>query len=291
MKKKILPLILAVTMTAVCFAGCDKSEENATPTETVNSEVQPEDSTTATQADTTIQEELDAVEATYQEKMNAIDSESATQSELNQNAADCYQLWDDELNSLWDRLSAELDSQRKENLLGEQRQWNERKETEIKNAGEEAEGGTLQPLLECSKGAQLTRERCYYFAGILAEVRGETFTVSDAVQADLDAANPTLDDVFQSFQGQYFFDAERGAVIGIEPTDECDYGMPGTTWTVWVTGGDLMSDLDVIDYTGSTIDFKTASGAYYQLGHTMAGGVSLDYGTERGVWTETIYGN
>lgn len=100
-----------------------------------------------------------------------------------------------------------------------------------------------------------------------------------------------MDDVFKSFQGQYFFDAERGAVIGIEPTDECDYGMPGTSWTVWVTGGDLMSDLDVIDYTGSTIDFKTASGAYYQLGHTMAGGVSLDYGTERGAWTDTIYGN
>ncbi|MCR4999394.1 MAG: hypothetical protein K6A05_06085 [Lachnospiraceae bacterium] len=81
------------------------------------------------------------------------------------------------------------------------------------------------------------------------------------------------------------------AQIGIEPTDECEYGVLDSNWTVWVTGGDLLSDLDVIDYTSSTIDFMTSSGAYYQLGHTMAGGVSLDYGTERGEWTETIYAN
>lgn len=290
MKKKLLSLLLAVTMTAVCFAGCSKDEKTEAPLDTAQSEVQSEDNTTVAQADMTIQEEMDGVEAAYREKMDAIDSASAPQSEMNQNAADCFQLWDDELNALWDRLSDELDADRKEDLLDEQRKWVQKKETEVTNAGAEAEGGTLQPLLEYSKGTELTRARCYYLAGLLAEIRGEGFTVSEEIEAELQAANPTLEDVFKSFQGQYFFDEERGAVIGIEPTAECDYGKEGSTWTVWITGGDLLSDLDVVDFTSSTIDFQTESG-YYQLGHTMAGGVSLDYGTEQGVWTDTIYGN
>ncbi len=290
MKKKLITFILAVSMTAVCLAGCGKDNTTDVQTSPAVDDVQVEAPTSTENPAVSIQDEIASVEATYQEKMNAIDSASAPQSEMNQNAADCFQLWDNELNALWSRLSDELDADRKEDLLDDQRKWVQKKETEVTNAGAEAEGGTLQPLLEYSKGTELIRARCYYLAGLLAEIRGEDFTVSEEIEAELQAANPTLEDVFKSFQGEYFFDEERGAVIGIEPTAECDYGKEGSTWTVWVTGGDLLSDLDVIDFTSSTIDFKTESG-YYQLGHTMAGGVSLDYGTEQGAWTDTIYGN
>ncbi|MCR4999393.1 MAG: DUF1311 domain-containing protein [Lachnospiraceae bacterium] len=200
MKRKLFAVLLSVTMIAVLCTGCNKSpnvETIATPAveETQTNDVQTEDNadSESKNSNVSIQEEMEAVEASYQDLLNSIDSESATQLDMNQNAAAAYQLWDDELNALWDRLSDEVDAQKKEDLLGAQRQWNEKKEIEIKNAGEECEGGSLQPLLECSKGAELTRARCYYLAGLLAEVRGEGFATSDEVQADLDAANPTLD--------------------------------------------------------------------------------------------------
>ena len=72
MKKKLLSLLLAVTMTVVCFAGCSKNEKTDAPLGTGQSDVQSEDNTTVTQADTTIQEEMDGVEAAYREKENRL---------------------------------------------------------------------------------------------------------------------------------------------------------------------------------------------------------------------------
>lgn len=50
------------------------------------------------------------------------------QQEMNQITGEWYQLWDNELNSLWDRLSNELDADTKAKVLEEQREWIRRKE-------------------------------------------------------------------------------------------------------------------------------------------------------------------
>ena len=54
-----------------------------------------------------------------------------------------------------------------EQLTKEERQWIKKKEQAVKEAGKEAEGGSLQPLLENTEAAQLTRERVYELADIL----------------------------------------------------------------------------------------------------------------------------
>ena len=186
MKKFVVTLLISAMVGTMLF-GCGKETQVETPT-TTTTETSGENETADTDEivanATTIQEELEAVEATYQSKMDAIDSPTATQTEMNINAQEVYQLWDDELNSLWGRLSDELDADRKASLLDDQRQWNDQKETEIKNAGAEVEGGSMQPLVEFSTGTELTRDRCYYLAGLLAEVRGETFVLPDDVQMD-----------------------------------------------------------------------------------------------------------
>ena len=103
------------------------------------------------------------------------------QQEANRTTGEWYQLWDNELNSLWDRLTAEVTPAQKENLLIQQREWIKEKEKKIKEAGEEAAGGTLQPQLENGAAMRVTRKQAYHLAALLGEIRGEGFNVPPEV--------------------------------------------------------------------------------------------------------------
>lgn len=208
-----------------------------------------------------IQDEIAKVEDKSCEYENA-DWSSMGQQEMNQLTAQWYQLWDDELNSLWSRLSDELDTETKAKVLDEQRAWIKRKEENVRGAGASAFGGSLQPQLENSTAEEMTRARAYILAGYLADVRNESFTISSEIQESIDMADPSLNDIFKKFEGQWIFDEERGACVGIERTEMCAYGVEGSNWTVWVTGGDIISDLDVYGYTGNSIIFKIAHDGY-----------------------------
>lgn len=208
-----------------------------------------------------IQDEVAKVEEKSLEHCN-IDSSSMGQQEMNYHSAQWYQLWDDELNSLWGRLSDELDAETKAKVLEEQREWIKRKEGNATAAGVQALGGSLQPLLESETAGAMTRARVYILAGYLADVRNESFTISPEIQESLDAAEPSLDEIFEKFEGQWIFDESRGACVGVERTEMCSYGVEGSNWTIWVTGGDLFSDLDVYGYTETNILFKITHDDY-----------------------------
>ena len=83
------------------------------------------------------------------------------QQEMNRLSGELYRLWDDELNSLWSRLKDKLDSEQMEQLTEDERAWIKWKDQAVKEAGSEAEGGSLQQLLENDKAAEVTRERVY----------------------------------------------------------------------------------------------------------------------------------
>ena len=87
--------------------------------------------------------------------------------DLNEASAEEYELWDDELNQIWARLKETLDEDTMKKLTEEERQWVAEKEAAIKEAGAECEGGSMQPMLENLKGAELTRERVYELADML----------------------------------------------------------------------------------------------------------------------------
>jgi len=232
-----------------------------------------------------IQDEIAKVEEQSREHCD-IDSSNMGQQQMNYHSAQWYKLWDDELNSLWSRLSDELDAETKVKLLEEQRAWIKRKEGNAAAAGVQALGGSLQPLLESETAAEMTRARVYVLAGYLAEVRNETFTISPEIQESLDAAEPSLDDVFAQYEGQWIFDEERGACVGIERTETCAYGVEGSNWTIWITGGDLFSDLDVYGYTENNILFKIQKedfDAFYELSLGMDDELILIYRTSLSV--------
>ncbi len=122
-----------------------------------------------------IQEELDAVEAMskqFEETMTG----DYPQTTLNFAARDYYEFWDAELNSLWSRLSKELDANTKATLLEEQRGWIGEKEAAMAEKAAEYEGGSMAPLAQYTTGGDWTRVRVYTLAHKLAEVRGESYS-------------------------------------------------------------------------------------------------------------------
>lgn len=90
-----------------------------------------------------------------------ITHEAATQMDLNISAAEMYRQWDDALNQLWSVLKEILPKEEMDVLTLEEREWIAYKEQAIKEAGMEYEGGSMQPMAESLKGAELTRSRVY----------------------------------------------------------------------------------------------------------------------------------
>ena len=277
--KKWMGLILAMVC-VLAMAGCnDKNMEDhveETEQESVTEILESEENDVES-----IQEEIARIEARSREHCS-VDTGSMGQQQMNRHSAEWYILWDDELNSLWSRLSDELDAETKAKVLEEQRAWIKRKEGNATAAGMQALGGTLQPLLESETAAEMTRARVYVLAAYLAEVRNESFTISPELQESLDKAEPNLDDVFAQFEGQWIFDESRGACVGVERTENCAYGVDGSNWTVWVTGGGIFSDLDVYGYTEYNILFKITHDdfdSFYELSFGMEDELILIYRT------------
>ena len=84
-----------------------------------------------------------------------------TQGDMTENARNRFRLWDNALNEEWKILMTLLPEEEKESLRAEERTWISRKEQAVEEAGAEAAGGSLQPMLEYDEAAELTKERVY----------------------------------------------------------------------------------------------------------------------------------
>lgn len=165
---------------AVADTGINSEKDSGSNSETVNNELNTvtDDSAGSEEAVTNydLNIELSQIENQSEEYENMLDSDAA-QTELSAAALEWYTLWDDELNVLWGRLEAVLDTEEQTELLAKQREWIVRKEERMTNAGSEYEGGSMQTMAQYSKAAELTRSRCYELGNILAEKIGQTIAV------------------------------------------------------------------------------------------------------------------
>lgn len=91
----------------------------------------------------------------------SIQNDPLTQLEYNEKTGQLYEMWDSDLNAIWSELKATLDEEAFSQLLAEQREWIATKETEVKAAGAEVEGGSMQPMVMNMKAAELTKIRVY----------------------------------------------------------------------------------------------------------------------------------
>lgn len=188
MKKILLMLLLSAFLLSGCGA---KDSGNSIPVETnqpsesmSNSEQteEPKQTEDMKQTEDTKQAEEDSSQQTLSEriameisaaeereaevdkKIEQMQEEAVTQSEMNETAEETYKLWDDTLNVVWGLLEANLNEADMEVLRKEEKEWIAFKDAEVQTAGEENEGGSLQPLLEAMKAAELTKARVYELA-------------------------------------------------------------------------------------------------------------------------------
>lgn len=92
---------------------------------------------------------------------NLLKEENLTQAELNAKAQELYELWDSLLNQQWAVLKKTLDAEAMRALTAEELEWIAWKEAAVEEAGADAEGGSIYPLVTNSKAAELTRDRVY----------------------------------------------------------------------------------------------------------------------------------
>lgn len=117
--------------------------------------------------ETDITAEIEEIEKQSEEMYNRLENEDLNQSEMNLLAKDIYELWDDEINRVWGYLKDTLDENAMDYLTKAQREWITMKENEIEKAGSEYEDGSIRPMIEYLKGAELTKDRVYELIEIL----------------------------------------------------------------------------------------------------------------------------
>ena len=90
-----------------------------------------------------------------------------TQTELNELAGQKFQVWDNELNSVWKRLENTLSKDAMERLRAEERTWISQKEKVMQQEAAAFGGGSMASMAYAEKGTELTRARVYVLAEYL----------------------------------------------------------------------------------------------------------------------------
>lgn len=108
-----------------------------------------------------VRKKIQETENAVAELEERLQTEAFSQYEMNTIAGQLYDLWDEALNSLWACLKETLSPEEMELLTQEETQWISYKNQEVEKEGADFEGGSMQPLVEASKAAELTKERVY----------------------------------------------------------------------------------------------------------------------------------
>ena len=207
---------------------------------------------------TPVSEEIAAVEAAYQEILSR-DSDNYTQAEMNAECYEEYELWNNELNALWEQVKATVKDDAYTDILGEQRAWLERKRYHVRACGAEAFGGSMQPMLESSAASDMTRVRCYQLAKLLADARGEQLSMDEA-DAMIDYVDPTYDEVMWGLRGTYnlvSYDDSTGEIVISHETGE---------WEPIITYNGVRQQVELWGYTTNRIIWKSSEEEYFELG-------------------------
>lgn len=158
---------LAGLVILLSLGGCTSNKASSTGDTKGNSgadttiEKSEEDSSTIESEYIKIEDELLVIELKEDEYDVKLQKDDITQTEMNQISSEIYTLWDDELNSLMERLPDKVDSDTMETIRQEESQWIADRNDQVEKAGAEFEGGSMRPTIENSTATDLTKARVY----------------------------------------------------------------------------------------------------------------------------------
>ncbi|MCB5711472.1 lysozyme inhibitor LprI family protein [Lactonifactor longoviformis] len=115
------------------------------------------------------QEEIAQIESKCSEIYTDLQTNSYSNAEMGQKCTEIYNLWDGELNKVYQELMNHISPQEQEALKSEEKAWIESKEDAVEALREEYQGGTILVTEVPGKMAQMTKERVYELADRLPE--------------------------------------------------------------------------------------------------------------------------
>ena len=113
---------------------------------------------------------MTALEEKAEEIEEFLEHDAMTQLDMNEKTQELYELWDEALNYLWKEIKSQLSDSEFAKLLEEQREWITEKESAVKAAGKEFEGGSMYALAVNAEAAEITQERVYELYEVLTKL-------------------------------------------------------------------------------------------------------------------------
>lgn len=108
-------------------------------------------------------EEAQMTYATYKESYDyyiELGKEAQTTMDMKINALERYEVSDACLNDIWNLVRYNVEEEKFQEILAEQREWIAEKEAQMEEYSDVYEWGTMGPVLSYDAGATLTMERC-----------------------------------------------------------------------------------------------------------------------------------
>lgn len=210
-----------------------------------------------------LQAELKNID-TITQKYTLLAESAQTQGEMNTASQWLYVIWDTELNSLWGRFSSLAVQDTKEMVFEEQKNWIAMKEeVTLMSLGSQEENGSMYPMLVNSLWEEKTKNRAYFIANELAQIKGESFTMPEAsAKYGLFADNQGTGDVYSLLITQQSWDGEDEAIISV-------HGLGGIEGSFIDNGN---GNLDFASDDGSikgTIQINGWDGATFEVTETI----------------------
>lgn len=164
-----------------------------------------------------LQEELKNID-TITQKYTLLAKSALTQGEMNVASQWLYVIWDTELNNLWSRFSSLAEMDTKEMVLEEQRNWiSMKEEVTLMSLGLPEENGSMYTMNVNSLWEEYTKNRAYFIANELAQIKGESFVMPEAsTKYGLFVANYGTGSVYSSLITQQDWEGEDKAIISID---------------------------------------------------------------------------
>lgn len=217
-----------------------------------------------------IEMEMTMMEKKSQMYKTDLENGDQAQQDMNTKTEEWYKLWDDELNVVWNNIQSTLPEDKFNELQQEQTEWIERKEKNVLAAGIQVYGGSMQPMIENATARDVTRARVYTLAEILAEAKGESYTIPDEIKTEIAEADVSLESVLEAVKGTYRPTEELE--INVLPFAESDFTADdfpeNTKWVFWYSHSDVLTEADVYAYTNGVLVFQKEN-IYYVIEKSM----------------------